>query len=86
MHRRKFFSALAAAAPLLAQEEYKHGPDSFRQDGVPKGVITAHKWTSKLYPGTVRDYWIYVPAQLNASTPAPVAGDHPGCRTRNDGR
>lgn len=72
MQRRKFFSALAAAAPLLAQEEYKQGPDSFRQEGVPKGTITAHKWTSKLYPGTVRDYWIYVPAQLNRANPAPV--------------
>lgn len=73
MHRRKFVSALAAAAPLLAQEEYKHGPDSFRQEGVPKGTITAHKWTtSKLFPGTTRDYWVYTPAQLNTATPAPV--------------
>ena len=72
MHRRNFVSALAAAAPLLAQEEYKQGPDSFRQEGVPKGVITAHKWTSKIFPGTVRDYWIYVPAQLNSRNPAPV--------------
>mgnify|MGYP003875352957 CR=1 FL=1 len=72
MHRRTFFSALAAAAPLLGQEEYKQGPDSFRQEGVPKGVITAHKWTSKLFPGTIRDYWVYVPSQLAAGTPAPV--------------
>lgn len=72
MHRRNFVSALAAAAPLLAQEEYKQGPDSFRQEGVPKGAITAHKWTSKIFPGTVRDYWIYVPAQINSRNPAPV--------------
>ena len=71
MLRRNFVSALAAAAPLLAQEEYKQGPDSFRQPGVPKGTITAHKWTSKIYPGTVRDYWVYTPAQYSASTPAP---------------
>jgi sugar lactone lactonase YvrE/enterochelin esterase-like enzyme len=72
MHRRNFVSVLAAAAPLFAQEEYKQGPDSFRQDGVPKGTITAHKATSKLYPGTVRDYWVYTPAQLDRATPAPV--------------
>ena len=72
MHRRKFVSALVAAAPLFAQEEYKQGSDSFRQDGVPKGTITAHKATSKLYPGTVRDYWVYTPAQLDRNTPAPV--------------
>ncbi|MBI2686559.1 MAG: SMP-30/gluconolactonase/LRE family protein [Acidobacteria bacterium] len=73
MQRRKFVSILASAAPLLAQEEYKQGPDSFRQEGVPKGTITAHKWTnSKLFPGTTRDYWVYVPAQYSSATPAPV--------------
>jgi sugar lactone lactonase YvrE/enterochelin esterase-like enzyme len=72
MQRRKFVAALTAAAPLLAQEEYKQGPDSFRQEGVPKGAITAHKWTSKIFPGTVRDYWIYVPVQHNAAAAAPV--------------
>jgi len=72
MHRRHFVSALAAASPLFAQEEYKQGPDSFRQEGVPKGTVTAHKWTSKIFPGTVRDYWVYVPAQYNAANPAPV--------------
>src|SRR5262245_43402024 len=73
MQRRRFVSILASAAPLLAQEEYKQGPDSFRQEGVPKGVITAHKLAnSKLFPGTVRDYWVYVPAQYSPATPAPV--------------
>lgn len=72
MRRRQFLSAVAAAAPLVAQEEYKQGPDSFRQEGVPKGTITAHKWTSTIYPGTVRDYWVYVPAQYNAAVAAPV--------------
>ncbi len=72
MHRRQFVTALAAAAPLVAQEEYKQGPDSFRQPGVPKGTITAHKWTSRIFPGTERDYWVYVPAQYKATAAAPV--------------
>ncbi|MBI3207451.1 MAG: SMP-30/gluconolactonase/LRE family protein [Candidatus Solibacter usitatus] len=59
------------ASPLLA-EDYKPGPDSHRQNGVPVGKITQHKWTSKIFPGTVRDYWIYVPAQYSASKPASV--------------
>jgi gluconolactonase len=72
MHRRQFVTALAAAAPLVAQEEYKQGPDSFRQPGVPKGTITAHKWTSRIFPGTEREYWVYVPAQYKATAAAPV--------------
>jgi sugar lactone lactonase YvrE/enterochelin esterase-like enzyme len=72
MQRRQFVSALAAAAPLLAQEEYKQGPDSFRQPGVPKGNVTQHSWTSKIFPGTIRDYWVYVPSQYDAAQPACV--------------
>jgi gluconolactonase len=37
-----------------------------------QGTITQHQWTSKIFPGTVRDYWVYVPAQYNASKPACV--------------
>ena len=38
---------------------------------VPKGAVTKSQWTStKVYPGTVRDMWIYVPAQYEASKPA----------------
>jgi enterochelin esterase-like enzyme len=27
-------------------------------------------WTSKIYPGTVRNYWVYVPKQYDAAKPA----------------
>jgi enterochelin esterase-like enzyme len=58
-------------AQLQAADDYKHGPDSNRQEGVPKGVVTQHKFTSeKIFPGTVRDFWIYVPAQYDKSKPA----------------
>jgi enterochelin esterase-like enzyme len=51
--------------PFLAPTPgpYKHGPDSKRQEGVPRGTVTKHEWRSEIFPGTVRDYWIYVPAQ-----------------------
>ena len=63
-------AALSAAAPA---EDYTHGPDSLPQEGVPKGAVTQHTWSeSKAYPGTVRDYWVYVPAQYDAATPASV--------------
>jgi enterochelin esterase family protein len=46
------------------------GPDSQRQDGVPRGTVTQHQWESQVFSGTMRDYWIYVPAQYDPSTPA----------------
>jgi len=58
---------------LLSAEEYTLGPDSQRQPNVPKGAVTKYSWTaSKIYPGTTRDYWIYVPAQYKAEKPACV--------------
>ncbi|MGD1104802.1 MAG: SMP-30/gluconolactonase/LRE family protein, partial [Terriglobia bacterium] len=55
-----------------AGEEYPLGPDSQRQPGVPQGKVTQYIWTSKIFPGTVRDYWVYVPAQYVPEKPACV--------------
>lgn len=58
----------AAADP---DREYVLGPDSQPQAGVPKGCITKYRWdNSRVYPGTVRDYWVYVPSQYDAAKPA----------------
>lgn len=51
---------------------YTLGPDSRVQAGVPRGTVTKHTWTSTIYPGTVRDYWVYVPAQYDPARPAAV--------------
>jgi len=32
--------------------------------------VTKYEWTSRIYSGTVRDYWIYVPAQYKPDKPA----------------
>ena len=64
------FMALAGFA--WAGEEYPLTPDSERQPGVPQGKVTQYTWTSKIYPGTVRDYWVYVPAQYTPEKPACV--------------
>src|SRR5262245_11281586 len=54
-------------------EQYVPGPDSKEQPGVPKGEVTKYSWNeSKVYPGTVRDYWVYVPMQYDGSKPACV--------------
>ena len=35
------------------------------------GTLTKHQFSdSKIFPGTTRDYWIYVPAQYDGSKPA----------------
>jgi hypothetical protein len=47
--------------------------DSVVQPGVPHGkVIAQRRWLSTIYPGTERDWWIYVPAQYNAAVPISV--------------
>lgn len=48
---------------------YKLAPDSQRQPGVPKGTVTKYEWESKLYKN-FREYFVYVPAQYDASSPA----------------
>ena len=63
-------AAVLILAPQSRAEEYVLGPDSQRQPGVPQGKVTRYEWTSRIYPGTVRDYWVYVPAQYEASKPA----------------
>lgn len=58
-------------SPTRAEAPYQHGPDSERQPGVPRGTVTEHTWTdSQIYPGTVRRYSVYVPAQYDESRPA----------------
>ncbi len=66
--------ALASFASLTAapqDDAYVLGPDSLPNEGVPHGkVIAMEPWHSKIFDGTVRDWWIYVPAQYDAAKPA----------------
>lgn len=52
--------------------QYKLGPDSQRQEGVPEGKVTEHIWKSTIFPGTIRRYSVYVPAQYRDDQPAAV--------------
>jgi enterochelin esterase family protein len=41
------------------------------QQGVPQGTIVKSTWTStQIFPGTVRDQWVYVPSQYDGKQPA----------------
>ena len=54
-------------------EVYDTHPDARERAGVPKGAVTAMpSWSSKIFAGTTRDWWVYVPAQYNAANPAAV--------------
>ena len=68
------FVALALAACALGQDpnsQYRLGPDSLPQEGVPKGEIRGpYTLPCKVYPGTQHTYWVYVPAQYDPAAPA----------------
>lgn len=52
----------AVAAHELHHPPYELGPDSLPQPGVPAGHVIEGVWESTgAYPGSVRDYWVYVP-------------------------
>jgi enterochelin esterase family protein len=64
---------LLICSAARAADDYKLGPDSEKQAGVPEGTVTQARWTtSKAFPGTERDYWVYVPKQYDGQKPACV--------------
>lgn len=67
---------LFIAAGLFAQvpgESYPVDSASVEHPGVPKGeVIKLSFENSKIFPGTWREYWIYIPRQYDPAKPACV--------------
>jgi sugar lactone lactonase YvrE/enterochelin esterase-like enzyme len=64
--------ALLATAALAADEKWKGTPDHEVQD-VPHGTVTRMPaWESKLFAGTTREWWVYVPAQFKPDGSAAV--------------
>ncbi|MFO1514352.1 MAG: alpha/beta hydrolase-fold protein [Verrucomicrobiota bacterium] len=64
--------------------EYKLGPDSLPQAGVPKGKLEGPLlFKSQIIANTVRRYWIYVPAQYTPDKPANVLVFQDGQRATN---
>jgi enterochelin esterase family protein len=53
-------------------EVYATHPDS-REQAVPKGTVRQMpRWESRIFAGTTRDWWVYVPSQYRAESPAAV--------------
>lgn len=50
--------------PLAAAQGFQPTPDHEVRAGVPSGTVKEMDvWHSKVFPGTTRNWWIYVPAQ-----------------------
>lgn len=82
----------AAGAGLVAAQavterkpgDYPLGPDSLPKPGVPKGRLEGpFEFHSKVLAGTVRRYWVFVPAQYTGATPANVLVFQDGQRATN---
>jgi enterochelin esterase-like enzyme len=60
-----------ARQPIEFPARYAHGPDSFPQPGVPRGTFHEYEWNeSRVFPGTDRRFWVYVPAGYRESESA----------------
>jgi gluconolactonase len=56
-----------------AAENYPEDSASVEHAGVPKGEVLKFTFeNSKIFPGTWREYWVYVPAQYTPGKPACV--------------
>ncbi|HVJ67801.1 MAG TPA: SMP-30/gluconolactonase/LRE family protein [Caulifigura sp.] len=70
--------ALLVLSPLSwsQEEDYPENPDAVKKPGVPEGKIEGpFKYVcsrAQTFPGTTRDYWVYVPAAYDKSKPACV--------------
>ncbi len=64
-----FVTAFTLAATTYAgDDDYQLSGDSLPQEGVPQGKVTEHQIKSEVFPGTIRRYWVYVPAQYKADS------------------
>jgi enterochelin esterase family protein len=70
---RVFYDVDGKRSPAGNIELYTPHPDNFERPGVPRGTVKQMpKWESKIFAGTTREWWIYVPAQYKPETPACV--------------
>ncbi|MBO0859984.1 MAG: SMP-30/gluconolactonase/LRE family protein [Chloracidobacterium sp.] len=68
-----FIGSTAFAQANQPRESYPPNPDSQVQPDAPKGEVLKFTFeNSKIFPGTWREYWVYVPAQYTPDKPACV--------------
>jgi len=70
-----FFLCLLAQTAVFCQatETYPVDSASVEHAGIPKGEVLKFTFDqSKIFPGTWREYWVYIPAQYKPDKPACV--------------
>ena len=64
---------LSGLTVLAEDKDYVLGPDSQPQPGVPQGEVRKFTFAeSKIFPGTSREWALYIPKQYDGSKPACV--------------
>jgi gluconolactonase len=72
---RPVLGAALGLSLAAAENPYPPGADSLRKDGVPQGEVLKGSFragTNSVFPGTVRDYTLYLPQQLDRTQRAPL--------------
>ncbi len=75
---KRFLLLLCLSTPFLThaqapEENYPVDSASVERRGVPRGEVLKFVFDqSKIFPGTWREYWVYVPAQYKPDAPACV--------------
>lgn len=65
------------------EEKYPVDSASVEHPGVPKGELLKLTFSnSKIFPGTWREYWIYIPVQYNPEKPACVYVNQDGIQAK----
>jgi gluconolactonase len=68
---RSLAVVLLVCSLCYCADDYPLRPDSQPHDNIPHGKVEKFTFKeSKLYPGSTHDYWVYIPAQYDAQTPA----------------
>lgn len=61
------------AASLRAADDYQPAPETKPSEGIPTGEVLHFTLDhSAIFPGTTRDYWVYIPKQYDPAKPACV--------------
>ena len=65
--------AFTSGPCIFAADDFVESPDHRVNASIPHGTVTQMPpWESKIFDGTVRDWWVYVPAQFKPDGSAAV--------------
>ena len=78
-------NAESTSIPIVnTQPKWEPHPDAVASDDVPKGTVEKMEpWESTIFPGTIRAWSVYVPAQYKAEQPAALMVFQDGEGMRN---